>query len=346
MGPKRQPGKGSISKRQKIEPKFLSAPLIEFQPESIPIFIWLDQIIPQLSPKKILQLASVSKFFAELLSKQSTQLWIRLCKINGFDVYQALSANIKDVFISHAWNACFICHNKRSSYSELVDVFVCRNCYGEPPFETISPTMAKKVYHINNDAFVGLRYITYTSRAYGRRGQQCQLYLVSEVKQRAYEIYGSKEEWKRADKRSKQRKTKLAKTKAKREEEKTRQKEELEAKRKAILVSALAKKNIQFREDSTLCEAYIEGSTNRSLKEIVEIMFKMKILYTETNYEAEWDDYYEAHFAHIHRDEFDWYDDFRDLKWEIREARENMQDRMFHEWKLAHPQRYQEFLDL
>lgn len=45
------------------------------------------------------------------------------------------------------------------------------------------------------------------------------------------------------------------------------------------LVEALGTRGLILRSDSTLCRGWLEGDTNKSLDEVVEIMYKMKVVY-------------------------------------------------------------------
>ena len=54
--------------------------------------------------------------------------------------------------------------------------------------------------------------------------------------------------------------------------------------RKAVLVAALAARGLEFRDDSKLCEMYVNGWSDMPLDEIVATMDKMHFFHTYTQY--------------------------------------------------------------
>lgn len=136
----------------------------------------------------------------------------------------------------------------------------------------ITKTDAKQKYLLKDDDFIGLHYEAKQSKKY--KHVTMQLFVLSEVKARAYEIWKDQASLdKELDKRRK-RKIELA---SKRLSKSSVRRNELEA--------ALNKHGLHIRPDSKLCHGYINGTLKDwSLDEVVDMCRQMNWLYTHTNY--------------------------------------------------------------
>jgi len=327
--------KGNSSKRQKTEPPFDPALLGN---------LWMDEIFKYVPAAQLLKLPSTCRFFKQLFDAQPNGFWAEQCRLKGYPLRGRLAvAEAKQVFIAHTLKRCYLCHAETRTYSDLAYVPLCAGCRGQPPFETISPTMAQKVYHLKYEDLAGLHRITYNNQLWRR--QLCELFLRSDVEARAYEHYGSREAWLAADAKSQARKAKLAEGRVVRAAERAAKQAVAEQRRRAELTAALAAKGLELRSDSKLCDEYIEGECEYSLTEIVHIMFQMKVLYEECDFQAEWNDYFNANF--VERARY-WDNDYmcRYGSGDIRRARHELEESLFHKWKLANPERYQQFLNM
>lgn len=336
MAPKKnRKQKGIASKRQCIRNDIVEERVV-FEPEVLGN-VWKDNIFPLVQPRHLLKLPATCKFFKQLFDSLDNGFWTDRCMALDYSLKGVLAAEPKRVFISNTLGCCYLCHATTSLYSELANIFICYSCRGTAPFETISPTMAQKVFHLKREHLEGLNYIVYTNPY--RRSQDCELYLRSDVEAKAYAHYGSKEAWLVVDAKSQARKIKLAEGRAKG----ALKREAVRQARQADLVAALQAKGLEMRGDSYLCQAYIDGDNEYSKCQIVYTMFKMKIVHEECNFKILWDQYYNEHFSRDYDDY--WYREPFD-KDDIRTARQELQEDLFNNWKQANPERFQAFLKM
>lgn len=322
--------KGVASKRQCIRSD------VVFEPEILGN-LWVDNIFQFVEPQHLLKLPATCKFFKQLFESLPDTFWTRRCKAQLISLKGILASTPKAVFISNNLGKCYLCHSKTSCFSDLAHIYICYDCRGKAPFETISPTLAQKEFHLKRQHLNGLDSITYRNPY--RHSQECELFLRADVEARAYQHYGSKEAWLAVDAKSQARKIKLAEGRAKG----AIKREAVRKEREAELVAALRSKGLEMRADSYLCEAYIEGDNEYTKCQIVYTMFKMKIVHEECAFKSHWDQYYNEHFSRDY-DDF-WFREPYD-KDDVRRARQEMQDDLFEEWKAANPERYQAFLKM
>jgi hypothetical protein len=93
--------------------------------------------------------------------------------------------------------------------------------------------------------------------------------------------------------------------------------------RRETLVAALAARGLPLRSDSKLCDAWIKNQTDLTLEQVVETMWKMKIVYQDCQFEQRWDNYRAMQEFYDHDD----------YLYEMRK----FQDILFKEWQAALP---------
>lgn len=309
------------AKRQKVTIK------PTFHPENYGT-LWRDQVYTFLRPLDILKLSSTCKFLSELLNSQPAAFWRMLCSKHNITVVPSFEADAKHVLISNLTRKCFFCHTRTSYNFELAQIRLCQRCRGsDPRIEVISPTEAKKAYHLNADALRGIPSQTYHNRMYG---SPCQLLLKVDVEQRAYEHYGSKEQWEVVHQKSLQRIAKLAETKAKRLEAKRLAIEMEREGRRARLKEAFDRQGLRMPAlaDSHRCLMFIRGMWGGPEDNFVQEELLHKII---TNKEY----WFPANEPFLVANE----------NWPTEKERRWVRNR-FEGWKMKNPNLYNSFLEL
>jgi hypothetical protein len=169
--------------------------------------------------------------------------------------------------------------------------------------EKITKTYAMQKYMLRAKDLEDIPSHTYNRKKYGKN--ICiTLYLESDVHKCAITRWGSDEniEIERSKRQDKQIKI--------RENKKI-----MKDKRREELILALKDKGLQLRDDSKLCQNYIDGIKDLSLSEIVDICLKMNWLYTCTDYQ----DRLNIYFDNIkkHHDKYNVEEDMESIRREI-----------------------------
>jgi len=181
-------------------------------------------------------------------------------------------------------NFCDNCHQKGGTNSIAFNMILCSHCKYSEQYKMMYKTTAKTYYFLTEndiqsiDTFDGPRI----------RQKTTTLVRKSDVKDifcQKYQISPSK-----IDERLKE----LSKLKNIRQERAAERKNMTIQKRKAELIQALAKYRLQLRNDSKLCQKYIDNTINHqsrsvplhrnwTLDQVVERMCQMHFLYNYAN---------------------------------------------------------------
>jgi len=158
----------------------------------------------------------------------------------------------------------------------------------------ITLTRAKAEYHLNDDDIADLDCIVRRNPHYRSAAPMC-LYILRDIIREAYLKHGGAAGLAAARAKSEVRKARLRETKMAKEEQKHAKRQQ----RKEELVAALTARGLHFRNDSTVCEEYINETSTKSLQTVVDIMHEMNFYFNHTKY---------AHFHDLEYDE--WCDNY------------------------------------
>jgi len=176
-------------------------------------------------------------------------------------------------------NICLKCQKKFTNKHKIA---VCKSCLYEIG---IIKTNAKKIYGLKDADLADIDYYPYKN---GYARGETHLYFLKEIRLKAIEkrfniinptidVYANSvmmllEEAKNRSIESKQRGEKIKATKERKRKERRKQ-----------LKDALAKKNLQIRDDSYYCQQFLDGH-QFTLAEVVDMMEQMDFFATRTKY--------------------------------------------------------------
>lgn len=176
------------------------------------------------------------------------------------------------VRLTRCTKSCFFCLKTTSSVHPLYQTLVCPDCRKLEAHRAICKSDAIRRYHLNTDDLIHLPSVA-VRNPYGSHHPDMTLFLERDVIQ--YTLQNQSVIDKRLELKA----------------QKLNRKEELRLKRKNSLIRALEKKGLVLRNDSRLCEAYIQGkkrlqNMSLTLNFIVHQMCIMKYLYEYTPYQT------------------------------------------------------------
>lgn len=159
---------------------------------------------------------------------------------------------------------CFYCMDKTYSLNDFYKLPICKKCQ-EQHLPMITKTMAKTYYLLTDKQLIKLPFIT-KRNGYGGLTS---LFLKKDIELLA--PIDLEDKLKIKEERSTIRKQK---------------KDERLNKRRQELTNELKKYGLHIREDSKLCQGYIDGSLDKgwTLNKVVSMCREMNWLYTKTNY--------------------------------------------------------------
>lgn len=272
--------------------------------ERLPIEIQLE-IFAFFSVKLRLTCAKVSKSFKKLADNEL--YWKKKCLYHREDLTSSTLHPIfendwKSYILSFLFGRCICCRKKTACDNEILNVLICKKCEkSNDKFKTITVTECKKLYKVDLLA-TDLKYHPYINRY----NMMCRNYLLTDVKN----LIGE-DKMENALMLSKQRSEKLLKTKKRKYDETvdkimkledlpnihhitrrifTREENEQYEKRKSVLIMRLKNENLILRDDSQLCDSYINGEEN-DIEEVISTMKRMKGYHGGTNFSDQWNAY-------------------------------------------------------
>jgi len=202
---------------------------------------------------------------------------------------------------------CTSCEGKKGKPFKWTKERLCDDCRSLKKYQVITKSEAVSHYRLREEHLDEL-FCVYTNNRY-RRDAPIRLYLRTQVREMSLRVHGSKEARLNSIQKSKERSAKAQKT---RQDNMNRRMNELTA--------ALQAQGLTLRNDSRLCQGYINGSVKtHSVEMIVEVMLKHKMLYEQ---------------LHCHKRFKRWVknrgiEECRLLEKTISEAREQFKDRLW-----------------
>jgi hypothetical protein len=164
---------------------------------------------------------------------------------------------------------CIECNEKRGIYRNKLSMNICTKCFILPKYILITKTKSKQIYKMNDDDLIGLYEIhgtcPYGEATYYKKEEiiayACKKYTTTpdELDIVLHNIQNQKNIMK-------QRTTRTAITKTR-------------DKRKLKLMQCLNQAGLILRNDSVLCQQYINGDSKYELDYIVTRMKQMKFLF-------------------------------------------------------------------
>lgn len=180
-------------------------------------------------------------------------------------------------FIKKSLGLCHYCWNKTSIINEFYELPICRNC-SQIHLPCITKTTAIKKYLLNEKDLQQLKFIKCKNPHYSCASPMT-LFLEKDCETLSNKKY-----------------TNINTEIEKRNNSKLKRKETIENNkelRKSELIKALKEKKLKLRNDSYLCEQYIEGKLKNKLNFVVREMCFMKYLHDYTDFQERVDDYVE-----------------------------------------------------
>lgn len=176
---------------------------------------------------------------------------------------------------------CVECGEVKTKKAKARNIYLCGECIDMDKYKLISKTQIEKLYFITEDDLVGcISYIVKQGMGY----PNATLYIVSDVKDKfcfVYNVYRNNDAINHKMQELKENKERISLERKKRIAERKINSAE---KRKTNLVNALKEYNLNLRNDSKLCNGYIDGTIEDwTIKQIVHRMCQMKYLYDYCN---------------------------------------------------------------
>lgn len=177
--------------------------------------------------------------------------------------------------------SCEECHNKKGSLRGRVSKTLCKDCNLLDKYITVTKTDCKKKYSLTDEDLGTLNeYVT--KCPYGMATH----YLKDQVLELASIKHNSNPD---------EVENKIMEIKRVKAEERDKKKQIKQNKRKEKLVSELRKVGLTLRDDSVLCQNYIDGDDSEDLEWIIYRMCQMKYLYEYCNMDECKDEAYEEY---------------------------------------------------
>jgi DNA repair protein len=200
------------------------------------------------------------------------------------------SISVKN-YIYYICNVCFECGMSTSNVDHFYNYHICSSCRREiPKYKLITKTTCKKEFCLSEKDLTGLDHVLSTNPYY-RSSAPMMLFLESDIKEYAYDKYGGVDG---LQNKLKKRQESL---------EKRRQtKKNVRENRKFEIQQELAMRGMNVRNDSKLCQGYINNTLDSrwTLEKVVDMMIEMKWLYEYTDYQQELDKQMNSYARHNH----------------------------------------------
>ena len=168
---------------------------------------------------------------------------------------------------------CDICENNPARKSKHFDIRLCKECRQLEEYNLICKSIAKKTYHLNDADLVGLKKF-YDTNPHYKSGSTMTLFIEKELIKKCCKKYNVKKKDMKSllDSLTEQREIKSARRRENKEIKKDERRQEL--------IDLLYQCKLELRNDSKLCQGYIDGTIkDKTADEIVERMCQMKYLY-------------------------------------------------------------------
>ncbi len=230
--------------------------------------------------------------FSNIFSNEQ-QYWEKKIKNLGCRNFSHIDIPLGFFYLKQKKSICYECTKKTVRKFNFNDILLCKKCENNSlnnsdKYRQISKTDAKEQFYLNDDDLKKIQSKIIKNPIYGYTGFMT-LYLYTDVIQLVNEKYDNFEEYKIEKEKI------LNKKRTKRLENK-RLRSEI---RKSELINELNKYRLQLRNDSKLCDNYINiKKKNINLQQVVHEMCIMKFLYDYTNYEERRNNYIDEYAYH------------------------------------------------
>lgn len=209
--------------------------------------------------------------------------------------------DMKSASISKTLERCISCHQLSSVSCVMFHCVLCQSCrYLEGGrYQLMSATSAKKKFKIKDESLDALNYQVYKNQY----RKDSYYYWIKDLHHVAIQVHGSEEGLSKAIEKSQQRSLKLKETK----ERKLVEFEKVKKERRKVLSQALKKYDLVIRDDSWVCQNWIENRLDDGdwpVERAIAIVYKMNVLHTKCNFARRWREERENLFEYIPHDEF------------------------------------------
>ncbi|KAI9105831.1 hypothetical protein DFS34DRAFT_644636 [Phlyctochytrium arcticum] len=244
-----------------------------------------DALAGYLDVKSLGRLSRVNKTWSTALDNEAA--WARQCrkrnlKMPVFRHPDEVGPSFKKLLVSETFGRCYVCLQKTANRSVfLSNLHVCWACAQK--HQCLTQTRAKKEYKLNDKDLEGLPHLAKGNPHY-RNAAPMILYLVRDVEDVAYAKHGGPEGLAEAQEKGKKRSEAVRAGIERRRQERQAELEAARRPRREAMEAALRARNIEWRDDSKLCEQYVAGTSSYTLNQIADIMVDMHILHSHTPY--------------------------------------------------------------
>ncbi|KAI8820504.1 uncharacterized protein EV422DRAFT_73394 [Fimicolochytrium jonesii] len=268
-----------------------------------------DAIANLLDVKSLARLSMVDRNWN--MSIDNDDFWERSCRRRGLKKSTRVSEiSHKNLVVSSCTKRCVRCLGKKASPSVFVsNLYLCRPC-GKSDTK-ITVTRARKEYKLNDQDLAGLPHV-FVENPHYRNASAMTLYQLSDIVAKAHDKYGGPEGLLEAQEKGKKRSEAILRTKAIKRDE-----------RRAALEAALEAVHLELREDSVMCEKYVNGVSRFSLEETVGIMIEAHVRHEHSPYETLLDSNMDEARRELGHDEWISYDERRSYFQNIRDETED-----------------------
>lgn len=208
----------------------------------------------------------------------------------NFVIMFVIFANIKIVIYSYKYmqkQPCIECNNKAPKFTKINE-YVCMVCRKLDKYNVISKTNAKKIYFLKDNDLTNIKAYKANS-SYGPATYYIKQDLIDYC---CIKYNTNKSNIDSILEYMINKKKRL--TDIKQLAKKQKKKEHMQI-LKYKLVNELHKVGVNFRDDSILCQKYIQGSKEHSLKFIIKRMCQMKYLFDYCKMDKCKDEVYKNH---------------------------------------------------
>ena len=183
---------------------------------------------------------------------------------------------------------CFECNEVRGLFRSRFEQHICKGCFASPKYTLVTKTNCKKIYNLTEDDLCGL--VEYQGKcAYG----DATYYTKDAIIHCSCVKHNTTPE----DLENTLLNIKLEREHAKeaKRQQRTQKEQMKQEKRRYKLLEALNKAGLDLRNDSVLCQQYMNGTSDYSLDYIVRRMSQMKFLFDYCHMDECRDIAYEEH---------------------------------------------------
>lgn len=250
-----------------------------------------ENIIKYTNGKSINNLIQINKEWYNDLRNEN--LWKSLLRNITTKIPQSI-VSFKSLYISLLENRCINCYKKTSCKCPFYNHIVCQDCKKcLELYKTLTKTCAIKEYYLTETELDDVKCVQIKNPFYSG---MMTLYLESDIVKKTYSLHGDKDGFYNFVRMRNQKKLdRSINGKLKKIE------------RRESLKKALSIRNLELRDDSVICQNYIDGNKSLKLSEIVDIMLRMHIIHEHVSFENI------RHFLYYECEDYFYYEDVEDI---------------------------------